>query len=239
MAKKAKVGGFHTPFAQLAAVKETLVPPPPVPAKGKPVVPPARGTSAGSSAGSSAGGRERVLSDEELFLQEVGGVRPVPAAKSASKGRVGPAPTPPTTRKSEDAEVLAQLADLCDGAGAFDLSDGDEYIEGVAPGVDRRLLKRLRAGDFALQAHLDLHGMTRAEAKEEVVRFVAQSRKEGRRSVLIVHGRGLHSKDQLPVLKEAVRTWLERGAVARAVLAFATARPADGGAGAVAVLLRR
>jgi len=143
------------------------------------------------------------------------------------------------SRTSEDAEVLATLADLCGGVGSFDISDSDEYIEGVGPGIDRRLLRQLRNGDFALQGHVDLHGMTRDEAKQRVIKFVDESRRAGRRCVLIVHGRGLHSKDQIPVLKEAVRTWLERGPVARAVLAFATARPHDGGAGAVYVLLRR
>jgi len=64
-------------------------------------------------------------------------------------------------------------------------------------------------------------------------------RNAGKRSVLVVHGRGLHSKDQLPVLKDALRTWLSTARFARHVLAFATARPADGGAGAVYVLLRR
>jgi DNA-nicking Smr family endonuclease len=54
-----------------------------------------------------------------------------------------------------------------------------------------------------------------------------------------VHGRGLNSKDQIPVLKDAVRLWLARGRIAKSVLAFATARPTDGGAGAVYVLLRR
>jgi DNA-nicking Smr family endonuclease len=140
---------------------------------------------------------------------------------------------------SDDAEVMAELADLVTGEGKFDIADSDEYIEGCAPGVDRRLLKRLRAGEYALQGHLDLHGLDRGEARQKVVKFVEDSRKAGRRCVLIVHGRGLHSKDQIPVLKDAVRTWLERGPVARAVLAFATARPHDGGAGAVYVLLRR
>ena len=142
-------------------------------------------------------------------------------------------------RVSDDAEVLAQLADLCDGGGRFDISDTDEFIEGLAEGVDRRLLRRLRQGDYAVQAHLDLHGLSQAQAKERVGRFVAESRRAGRRCVLLVHGRGLHSKDNLPVLKQAVRSWLERGQIARAVLAFATARPCDGGAGAVYVLLRR
>ena len=57
--------------------------------------------------------------------------------------------------------------------------------------------------------------------------------------MLIVHGRGNHSKDQIPVLKQAVRSWLERGQISRVVLAFTTARPHDGGAGAMYVLLRR
>jgi DNA-nicking Smr family endonuclease len=176
-------------------------------------------------------------SDEEVFLEEVAGTAPLPdrsgrvsASRRAERARA---------RVSDDAEVLAQLADLCEGEGGFDISDTDEYIEGVAEGVDRRLLRRLRHGDYAVQGHVDLHGLTQAQAKERVVKYIAESRREGRRCVLLVHGRGLHSKDQIPILKLAVRSWLERGPIARAVLAFATARPCDGGAGAVYVLLRR
>jgi DNA-nicking Smr family endonuclease len=57
--------------------------------------------------------------------------------------------------------------------------------------------------------------------------------------VLVVHGRGLHSKDQIPILKESVQAWLSQGRLAKGVLAFSSARPADGGVGAVYVLLRR
>jgi DNA-nicking Smr family endonuclease len=180
----------------------------------------------------------RELSDEELFLQEVGSAAPVPRKAD----RVGAPTTDPARRprrSSDDAEVLAQLADLCGGDGPFDISDSDEYVEGLADGIDRRLLKRLRAGDYAVQGHIDLHGLTRDEARDRVARFLAESRRAGRRCVLIVHGRGHHSKDQIPVLKQAVKSWLERGQIARSVLAFATARPSDGGAGAVYVLLRR
>jgi DNA-nicking Smr family endonuclease len=81
--------------------------------------------------------------------------------------------------------------------------------------------------------------MTREEAKRTVEAFLRSSRNAGKRCVLVVHGRGLHSKDQLPVLKDALRTWLSTARFARHVLAFATARPSDGGAGAIYVLLRR
>jgi DNA-nicking Smr family endonuclease len=233
MSRNKKAGGFHTPFDKLAELKAQMAPPPaPAPARRAPAARP--------SAASAPPPPRAPLTDEELFLQEMQGTAPMP--KSRADARVtGPAAPdrPKVTRASEDAEVLAALADLCGGEGTFDISDTDEYIEGVGPGIDRRLLRRLRSGDFAVQGHVDLHGMTREEAKQRVMKFVDESRRAGRRCVLIVHGRGLHSKDQIPVLKEAVRTWLERGPVARAVLAFATARPHDGGAGAVYVLLRR
>jgi DNA-nicking Smr family endonuclease len=180
----------------------------------------------------------RPQSDAELFLQEVAGAAPMaPRPRRVGAPAVDPSQRP--KRPSDDAEVLAQLADLCGGDGPFDIADTDEYIEGTAEGIDRRLLRRLRAGDYAVQAHVDLHGATREEARDRVARFILESRRAGRRCVLIVHGRGNHSKDQIPVLKQAVRTWLERGQIARSVLAFATARPTDGGAGAVYVLLRR
>jgi DNA-nicking Smr family endonuclease len=230
MGRNKKAGGFHTPFEKLAELKKAMAPPPSARPTAKTA--PARTPTPAPAA-------KKPLSDEELFLQEVAGVAPIPRRTAAERVTGPAAPDRPKIRRSEDAEVLAQLADLCHGEGAFDISDTDEYIEGVAPGIDRRLLRQLRNGEYAVQAHVDLHGLTRDEAKLRVIKFIDESRKAGRRCVLIVHGRGLHSKDQIPVLKEAVRTWLERGPVARAVLAFATAKPHDGGAGAVYVMLRR
>ena len=139
----------------------------------------------------------------------------------------------------EDAEALAELEMLVDGITHFDIADTDEFIEGLAEGVDRRLLGKLRRGEFAVQGHLDLHGMRRDDARQSVATFIDQSCKRGHRCVRIVHGRGLNSKDNVPVLKLLLTSWLERGRVGRAVLAFCTARPNDGGAGAVYVLLRR
>ncbi len=179
---------------------------------------------------------EEQLSDSELFYREMQGI-----SRLQTQGRERPVEQEKAARQrlSEDAEAYAQLSDLVSGSGSFDISDTDEYIEGIAHGLDRRLLYRLRRGDFAVQAHVDLHGLNREEARLRVETFVHESRLNGRRCVLIVHGRGLNSKDQIPVLKDAVRLWLQRGRIAKSVLCFATARPTDGGAGAVYVLLRR
>lgn len=148
-------------------------------------------------------------------------------------------PTPSIQRVNEDAEVLATLAELVATGEGLDLIDTDEYMEGISHGVDHSLLMALRNGDFSVQAHLDLHGFGVEAAKEELEAFLMQSRRQGQRCVLVVHGRGLHSKDREPVLKERMGVWLSRGRLSRMVLAFATARPSDGGAGALYVLLRR
>jgi len=139
----------------------------------------------------------------------------------------------------EELEAYAQLIDLVSGDGSFDIQYTDEYIEGALVGADPELLPKLRRGDFSIQAHYDLHGMTAAEARQAVERFILSSVLKGLRCVLIIHGRGLNSRDQMPVLKERMSSWLKRGRLKRLVLAFATARPCDGGAGAIYVLLRK
>jgi DNA-nicking Smr family endonuclease len=177
--------------------------------------------------------------DENALLERaMADVVPLAAAARARIDPPAPAfgPRPPV---SEEAEALAALSDLVTGATRFDITDTREYVEGAVVGLDPRLLRRLRRGDFAWQAYIDLHGMTAGEAHPAVDRFLAESVRVGHRCVLVVHGRGHNSKDQTPVLKERLKVWLARGSSARIVLAFATARPFDGGAGALYVLLRR
>lgn len=139
----------------------------------------------------------------------------------------------------DEAEALAALSDLVAGNGRFDVSDTEEHLEGAVVGLDARLLRRLRSGEFAVQAHLDLHGFTADAAKEEVRGFLLRALRAGHRCVLVVHGRGHNSPDRRSVLKEGLRSWLTRGELAQIVLAFSTARGCDGGAGATYVLLRR
>jgi DNA-nicking Smr family endonuclease len=179
------------------------------------------------------------LDDEASFEEAMRDVVPLSPADRLRMD--GPPPAgrgirPPMT---DDAEALAILGDLVAGNGPFDITDTDEYIEGRADGVDPRIVRRLRRGEFAYQAHLDLHQLTADEARQAVERLLVQACRRGLRCVLIIHGRGRNSKDQIPVLKERLKVWLGRGALSRFVLAFTTARPCDGGAGALYVLLRR
>jgi DNA-nicking Smr family endonuclease len=139
----------------------------------------------------------------------------------------------------DNAEALAQLSEMVVVDGPLSFSGSDESFEGAAPGIDPNLLRSLRRGDFSVQDRLDLHGKTQKEAQALVDRFLSDSRRAKKRCVLIVHGRGLNSNDQVPVLKDAVRGWLSQKKLERILLAFATARPQDGGPGAVYVLLRR
>ncbi len=177
------------------------------------------------------------VDEARFFSNAMAGVEPL-----KTDDRVVPSSRPhrePRPVEDADVEAYAALADLVAGHGDFDISYTVEYVEGVANGVDRRLLKRLRQGDFAQQGHLDLHGFTRSEARTAVEEFLSESRVGRKRCVLLVHGRGLNSPDRVPVLKNALVKWLTRSVLARHILAFTTARPMDGGSGALYVLLRK
>ena len=174
--------------------------------------------------------------DEEaqVLSQMMAGVMPI-EKKHAEKSHKAKDPI----HALDDSElVMRHLDELVHGKGNFDIADTDEYIEASINGLDRRIVKKLRKGEFSIQAHLDLHGMTRDEARIEVAEFINRSWKSNKKCVLIVHGRGLGSENHIPVLKEKLRAWLTRGAMGKKVLAYTSARPFDGGTGAVYVLLR-
>jgi DNA-nicking Smr family endonuclease len=213
---------FNAPFEKLAGLREALTRPSKEKAAPAPPPPPSP---------------PREKSEAELWAEATRWARQV----EGGPVRVGPpAPRgPPEQVWYADLDALDELRALVKGDRPFDISDGDEFIEGKVTGLDPGIVRKLRRGDYSVQGHLDLHGQTREEAKGAVELFLRDSRRGGKRCVVVVHGRGLHSRDQLPVLKEALKSWLGQGRLARHVLAFATARPSDGGAGAVYVLLRR
>ncbi len=184
----------------------------------------------------SGSARDLPPDDVALFLEAAAGAAPLRAGPirvvSQPKARL---PDP----NAEDCEVTAELGALVRGEIPFRLEDTFEFLEGAVADLDKRTRLRLRRGEYSVQAHVDLHGLRRDEAHAEVDRFVREQHRLARRCVLIIHGRGLNSKDRGPVLKEQIGRWLSRGASGKLVLAFCSARPCDGGAGAVYVLLRR
>jgi DNA-nicking Smr family endonuclease len=224
---------FHAPFTGLARTLRTALPTAtPTAARAKP-----RGTAGKRAAEVPRDRRPDEVDEHALFAREMADVRRLERGARVEAPRPTAAWRPAAA--GEDAEALAALSDLVSGAGEFDVSDSTEYVEGAVVGLDARILRRLRRGEFAYQAILDLHGMSAAAARSAVAQTIARAAAAGHRAVLIVHGRGRNSRDNVPVLKQRLKVWLAHGSIGRSVLAFTSARPADGGTGALYVLLRR
>jgi DNA-nicking Smr family endonuclease len=167
--------------------------------------------------------------DARLFRQAVRGVRPLRAHT--------PPPQPPRARprarftRADRAAVLRESLEA-DAADPEQLTG--EALVFHRPQIPAAVLRRLRRGDYRVQREIDLHGMTVAEAKAALREFLVDALEQRVRCVRIVHGKGLRSGHRGPVLKAAVSAVLRRTG---AVLAYVSARPVDGGTGAVYVLL--
>lgn len=182
--------------------------------------------------------KEQPDDDVQLFSLAMAGVRPL-EIESKTISIEPSIPERPSSQELEEQEVMEELRKLVDGQSMFSIHETDEAIEGLADGIDSRLLARLKAGEFSIQDHLDLHGLSRDQARPKVEAFLSRALGHGMRCVLIVHGRGHRSKDKKPVLKPALRNWLLRSGLRKSILAFCTARVCDGGAGAIYVLLKK
>lgn len=174
--------------------------------------------------------------DEDLFQKAMEEVVPI------DRGKVFTAqPRNPGSERTvcpEDSETLQRLRDLVARGRGFSVAHTPEYMEGspyqqALPDIT----ERLHGGDFSVQDHLDLHGMTLEEGEKQLEVFVSDATARGLRMVLVIHGRGKSSPAE-PVLKSMVRKWLTTGPCRAWVMAFASARLCDGGAGATYVLLR-
>jgi DNA-nicking Smr family endonuclease len=120
----------------------------------------------------------------------------------------------------------------------FELEDEAGTLRGWRPDLDRRLLRKLRSGALRATARLDLHGSRLEEAHALLVQFLETQSARGTRAVLVICGRGTHSPEGEGVLRAKIGSWLTEGSASRGVLGFTSARPEEGGDGAIYVLLR-
>ena len=178
---------------------------------------------------------EKRKTEQELFREAMADVTPIAEAKR----HTGPhkKARPPVRRDTCEKQVLDQLKRLVDCGEGFEVVHTPEYMEGRGYNVSREVTRRLYNGDFSIQGHIDLHGLNAVDARDAFLGFMEAAIANGKRAVLIVHGRGL-SSPVAPVLKGKVFSWLTRTSIRKWVIAFTSARSCDGGAGATYVLLR-
>ncbi|MFC5521097.1 Smr/MutS family protein [Polaromonas jejuensis] len=176
--------------------------------------------------------------EKELFSRAVGPVQALPAkhrpghpGHSAHLPREQAPPIPVQQQRDELAVMQEAISDEFD---VESLLHTDESLSFRRPGMGPDVVRKLRRGGWSIQGQLDLHGLRREAARESLAQFIRDALKMGWRCVRVVHGKGLGSPGKTPVLKGKVQSWLIQK---QEVLAFVQARPAEGGAGALVVLL--
>lgn len=165
--------------------------------------------------------------DINTFLEAVKGVKPLLHDKTRIIS------TPTSRKKASPKSYQKEALGLKELENVLNVS-GDESVSYKQPGVANKTLRKLRKGQYNIEACLDLHGLTIDEAKDAVDRFLQECLHECIHVALIIHGKGLHS--QMPILKNKLNHWLRSTNV---VLAFCSATSAHGRGGACYVLLRR
>lgn len=173
--------------------------------------------------------------EKELFSRAIGPVKALPSkhlpGHKAHLPPAQPAPIPVQHQRDELAVMREAISDEFD---VETLLDTDEALSFRRPGMGPDVVRKLRRGGWSIQRQLDLHGLRREDARDALSAFIREAHKAGLRCVRVVHGKGLGSPGKTPVLKGRVQSWLIQKAE---VIAFVQARPAEGGAGALVVLL--
>jgi DNA-nicking Smr family endonuclease len=175
---------------------------------------------------------QRRRAEADIFRNSIGQVAPL---RQAEKVELRPPQPLPIARQHLADEQAALMESLSDEFTFDTLLDSDENLSFTQPGIGSDVLSKLRRGHWVIQNQLDLHGLRRDQAREALSEFLRQARRQGQRCVRIIHGKGHGSVNKEPVLKQKVRNWL---AQKEEVMAFCQARPAEGGSGALVVLLK-
>ena len=167
--------------------------------------------------------------DQRAFREAMNGVRPLPA-----RDAVASAPRPRAGARLAGAGPCAELAESPLPPPDPAALDPAGKLAFRRPGIRDEVLRRLRRGQYAVAAEIDLHGLGRHAAHEALRQFIGESAALGHGCVRVIHGKGRRSGPHGPILKHVVDHWLRR---MDEVVAFASPRPVDGGTGAVHVLL--
>lgn len=175
---------------------------------------------------------KKAKAEANIFRSSVGAVEPIKTAAKHQAAPLRPQPLPFQHLADEQAALQESLSDEFD---ADSLLETDENLSYTRPGVGQDVVRKLRKGHWVIQAQLDLHGLRRDQARDSLGEFLRKCQRNGTRCVRIIHGKGLGSVNKEPVLKHKVRNWLIQK---DEVLAFSQATAADGGAGALIVLLK-
>jgi len=168
--------------------------------------------------------------DIELFRRSVGPVRKISHDKAVHTRK--PRPSRPQPGQLVEETPADTFSDYFDADGEV---SSDEALFFTRPGIQQRKLQQLRRGRLPVGAELDMHGMTVAVARDELVHFITRCRDQHIRCVRIIHGKGYSTGGQAPVLKNRLNNWLRQH---HDVLAFSSAPRNEGGSGAVNILLR-
>lgn len=169
--------------------------------------------------------------EKALFREAMKDVRPL-NSPPVKMFKVRPRPVPKQFIQDEQQALADTLSDHF--IPSHERETGEELLY-LRDGQSPDILKKLRRGKWVIQSHIDLHGMVSDEARAYVSQFISHCKKRGIRCVRIVHGKGLGSRNREPVLKNKLRSWLMQK---DEVIAYAEAKPQDGGSGAVIVLLK-
>jgi DNA-nicking Smr family endonuclease len=175
--------------------------------------------------------KQQVATESNLFKQAAGAVKLLPE-KLRNPLKKEPTALPAMQYRRDEKAVLKES--ISDDFDVGTLLDADDLLSFRRPGIGTDITRKLRRGEWAIQRQIDLHGLRRDEAREHLSFFIREAHQQGIRCVRVVHGKGLGSPGKAPVLKSRVHSWL---AQKNEVLAFVQAKPADGGAGALVVLL--
>ena len=157
----------------------------------------------------------------------------VKAYRSEALAPSRPKPSPKPRRRNSPPVRPATPALAKPQSGTLDPVD---LRAGEHAGIDKSTRRRFAQGQMAIEARLDLHGLTAAQAERRLSGFIDSAVRQGSRCVLVITGKGVEGNG---VLRRLVPQWLKSPPLAPFVLAIAAARPGDGGDGALYVLLRR